>query len=114
MSIALLLHCRSLEESRYFYQENLGFRIEEVNSDTISAQLDDVDIMLTRLNLWQMPAQMSGTVYISVADVDERFARYKDKAEVVWPLQDMPYGTREFAIRDCNTYILAFVQKTQV
>jgi hypothetical protein len=35
----------------------------------------------------------------------------KDRAEVAWQLEEMPYGMLEFAIRDCNGYILSFGQE---
>ena len=34
----------------------------------------------------------------------------KDKAEVVYPIEDFEYGMREFAIKDCNGYMLQFGQ----
>lgn len=111
MSLAILLRCNVLEESRRFYRDVLCFHVEDLNEESISARCGDAEIMLTTLDLWQAPAQMSGTLYIGVDDVDAYFAHLKDRLEMVWPLQDMPYGTREFAVRDCNGYILAFVQK---
>jgi uncharacterized glyoxalase superfamily protein PhnB len=44
--------------------------------------------------------------------VDEYFEAVKDRAIVRWPLEDMSYGTREFAVKDCNGYTLAFAKKT--
>ena len=35
----------------------------------------------------------------------------KDKAEVVYPIEDFDYGMREFAIRDNNGYLLQFGQE---
>ena len=33
------------------------------------------------------------------------------KADVVWPIADMEYGTREFGIRDPDGYVLAFAEQ---
>jgi uncharacterized glyoxalase superfamily protein PhnB len=32
-------------------------------------------------------------------------------ADVVWPIADMDYGTREFGIRDPDGYLLAFAEQ---
>jgi uncharacterized glyoxalase superfamily protein PhnB len=41
------------------------------------------------------------SVYITVADADAVYARAQSAgAEIVRPIQDMDYGSREFAIRD--------------
>lgn len=52
------------------------------------------------------------TIYLTVPDADGFFASIKDTTSVTWPIQDMPYGSREFGIRDCNGYYLAFQQQT--
>lgn len=65
-------------------------------------------IIFTALDLWESELGCSGTVYFTVQDVDAYYETVKDKADVAWPLQDMSYGTREFALTDCNGYILAF------
>ncbi|MFQ5677217.1 MAG: hypothetical protein ACE5G1_15095 [bacterium] len=36
----------------------------------------------------------------------------KDKVEVLWGPEVFQYGMREFAIRDCNGYTLAFGEPT--
>ena len=42
--------------------------------------------------------------------VREFFERVKGRAEVVWPLEAMDYGQREFSIRDGDGYTLAFAE----
>ena len=34
----------------------------------------------------------------------------KNQAEVVWPLETMDYGQKEFGVRDCDGYTLAFAE----
>lgn len=42
-------------------------------------------------------------------DLDERYARYKERGVTIHrELDTFPWGMREFAIRDCNGYILRF------
>ena len=97
MSLTLLLRCRDLEETREFYHAVLGFHTME------SAQS-------TTQDLWATGPGFSGTIYFSMADVEGFWNAVKDKTPVAWPIQDMPYGAREFGLRDCNGYLLAFRQ----
>ena len=41
----------------------------------------------------------------------ELWQQIKERATVVYPLEDFEYGMREFAIRDNNGYILQFGQE---
>ena len=41
-------------------------------------------------------------------NIDEAWEALKDKTEVVWPIQDMEHGMREFALKDCNGYTLVY------
>ncbi len=42
--------------------------------------------------------------------MQEFFEQVKSRAEVVWSLETMDYGQREFGIRDCDSYTLAFAE----
>jgi uncharacterized glyoxalase superfamily protein PhnB len=55
--------------------------------------------------------QFTGSFYFHHDEVDELWQQIKDKAMVVYPLEDFGYGMREFAIRDNNGYILQFGQE---
>ena len=48
-----------------------------------------------------------------IDDVDAYYESIKEKVSILWPLQDMSYGTREFGIKDCDGYNLAFAHKTE-
>jgi uncharacterized glyoxalase superfamily protein PhnB len=52
--------------------------------------------------------QFTGSLYFNPDDVDELWEKVRDKATVLYPVEDFPYGMREFAIRDNNGYILQF------
>ncbi len=54
--------------------------------------------------------QFTGTLYFSMAGVQEFFEQVKSKVEVVWPLEAMDYGQREFGVRDGDGYTLAFAE----
>jgi uncharacterized glyoxalase superfamily protein PhnB len=52
----------------------------------------------------------TGTFYFRVVGVDALYARVTGRAEVVWPLEQQEYGTREFGVRDPDGYVLAFAE----
>ena len=54
--------------------------------------------------------QFTGTLYFNMAGVQEVFERVKDQVAIVWPLEAMEYGQREFGIRDSDGYTLAFAE----
>lgn len=48
------------------------------------------------------------TFYIKVDDVTELYARVKDRATILRPLHRTFYDADEFALEDCNGFILTF------
>lgn len=52
--------------------------------------------------------QFTGSLYLRTDDVDAWWGFLKDRADVYYPIEDFKYGMREFAIKDCNGYILQF------
>lgn len=110
MSLKILMRCRDLEETRHFYKSALGFNVRDSAADTLTVEQRDATLIFTPGDLWKSPPGFSGTLYFTVPDADAYFASVKNKVTVAWPIQDMPYGSREFGIRDCNGYHLAFQQ----
>lgn len=108
MKMALLLKCRNLAETAHFYAGKLGFAVEDGAEGTCTVSRGDARIIFTEGDLWKGPPGCTGTFYFYPTDVDAYFASVKNAVRVLWPLQKMPYGTREFGIEDCNGYILAF------
>ncbi len=51
---------------------------------------------------------LSSFLYVYPDNIDEAWEALKDKTEVVWPIQDMEHGMREFALKDCNGYTLIY------
>ncbi|OGC20984.1 hypothetical protein A3J90_06710 [candidate division WOR-1 bacterium RIFOXYC2_FULL_37_10] len=60
------------------------------------------------LALKNMPIGGSFTMYIDVEDINAVLKSVKGKAEIVQEMRTTFYGAHEFAIKDCNGYILAF------
>ena len=53
----------------------------------------------------------AGRFNFSVRDVDAWWEKLRDRAEVVEPLFDTPYGTRKFTVRDPDGNELGFVRE---
>lgn len=108
MSMTLLLHTPNLDETRDFYGSLLGFDVEDSADGTLTAGLAGNALIFTQRNLWRAPPGASGTIYFTVPDADAYCASIGEKVDLAWPLQTMSYGSREFGLRDCNGYLLAF------
>ncbi|MGY2189673.1 Glyoxalase-like domain protein [compost metagenome] len=110
MPLALLLRCNDLDSTRRYYRDTLGFTVIDSLESTLTVQLEDCRIVFTQQDLWRSPVACSGTIYCAIAQVDQYYEQVKDRVDIAWPLQDMAYGSREFGIRDCNGYHIAFAQ----
>lgn len=111
MTLTVLLRCNDLDETRQFYASTLGFTATQTAERTLTVVKDTAKLLFTEQDLWGGDPACTGTLYFTVADVDGFYALVRDLAPLAWELQDMPYGAREFGIRDCNGYFLAFQQK---
>jgi uncharacterized glyoxalase superfamily protein PhnB len=105
-----MLTVTNMDETIRFYRDVLGF--ECANRSEIWATLlnYDVEIMIALPNAhvpFEKP-QFTGSFYFNPDDVDALWQRLKDKATVVYPIENFFYGMREFAIRDNNGYCLQF------
>jgi hypothetical protein len=106
--MSLLLRCADLTRTRTFYSSVLGFAVHETAESTLTASIDSTRLIFTDQNLWHAEPAFSGTIYIALPDVEHYYALVHDKVDLRWPLHHSDYGTREFGIRDCNGYCLAF------
>lgn len=111
MPLTILLRCNDLEETRRFYHSALGFNVRDTAEGTLTVEKHGGALIFTPGDLWERPTGFSGTIYFTVPDVDGYFNAVKGKVTVSWPVQDMSYGSREFGIKDCNGYHLAFRQQ---
>lgn len=108
MPLTPLLRCTDLDQTRSFYDTVLGFRVAETAGNTITVEKDGARLLFTDRLLWPGTPALTGTLYITVPDVERFYAQVKDKVAISWPLQHMPYGSYEFGMTDCNGYLLAF------
>jgi uncharacterized glyoxalase superfamily protein PhnB len=98
-----------------FYQETLGFVCANELSGWASMNRDGVELMFALPNAhipFKRP-QLTGSLYFRCDDVDGVWHKVKNKAEVVYPIENFDYGMREFAIRDNNGYLLQFGQEIE-
>jgi uncharacterized glyoxalase superfamily protein PhnB len=95
-----------------YYVSTFGFDeanyVEEMGWGVVEKH--DVKIMFTKPNQ-HMPyekPQFTGSLYLRTDGVDVWWSFLKDRANIFYPVEDFEYGMREFAVKDCNGYILQF------
>jgi uncharacterized glyoxalase superfamily protein PhnB len=115
-----MLKVPDLSATITFYTQTLGFSIQNQMTDDngkptwCALKWGNASVMFysaESLDQPPGPPSMTGVLYFNPADVRALWEQLKDRAEVAWPLEEMPYGMLEFAIRDCNGYILSFGQE---
>ncbi len=108
-----VLAVSNMDDTIRFYCEVLGFDCANRMEGWAALRKDAVEVMISLPNAhepFEKPA-LTGSLYFSCDDVDALWEKIKDKAAVVYPIENFFYGMREFAIRDNNGYILQFGQE---
>jgi len=98
-----------------FYTAVLGFSVawqasNDGGGENTMLQAGAASLLLSSGSHLGDRPQFTGTLYFHITGVQEFFESIKDKVEVVWPLEMMDYGQREFGIRDLDGYMLAFAE----
>jgi catechol 2,3-dioxygenase-like lactoylglutathione lyase family enzyme len=113
--IVPVLKVADLPRAVGFYTDVLGFSVawqapHDGGGENAMLAAGVTSLLLsTGAHLGDRP-QFTGTLYFNMTGVGEFFDRVKGKADVVWPLETMDYGQREFGIRDPDGYLLAFAE----
>lgn len=109
-SLTPMLQTLSIAETRQWYADMLGFRcVSKPDDNWCHLVRDSVELMfMTNAHLGAPGA--TATQYITLDDVMALYETLKGRWPIEWGPQDMPYGMREFAIRDNNGYLLSFGQ----
>ncbi len=115
ISIMPVLRVTDIRRSVNWYAKVLGFQPQGIftgdgDGENCFVCAGDVEILLSTGSHLGGPPSFTGTIYVRVVGVDALHESVCDQAEIVWPLEDQEYGTREFGIRDPDGYILAFAE----
>lgn len=112
-----MLWTEDLEGTIDFYTGSLGFTCGERDDEWGWATLwiDDVALMIAKPNEHTTYDKIgfTGSFYFTTDDVDEMWAKVKDKAAVCYGIENFEYGMREFAVYDNNGYLLQFGQEIE-
>jgi uncharacterized glyoxalase superfamily protein PhnB len=118
LAIMPVLKVVDLGRSIAWYTNVLGFRAgdcmaQDGGGENCFLRAGDTELLLTTGSHLGGPPAFTGTLYFRVAAVDDLFARVSGRPEVVWPLEQQEYGTREFGVRDPDGYLLAFAEPSE-
>lgn len=111
-SLTPMLNVPDMEEAVRFYRDVLGFACVNRFEGWAALARDGVEVMICLPNAHEPPskATFTGSLYFRCDNVDTLWEAFRDKATVVYPIENFFYGMREFAIRDNNGYMLQFGQ----
>lgn len=120
--LAPALSVRSITESLQFYQDVLGFQ-EWFRWNDASGRLAAGAVVrgnariifdwLGNLSEEQMKHLGTGVdLYVDIgdADIDDYYEQVKDKAQVLAPIADKPWGDRVFTVADPDGYRISFAR----
>ena len=107
-----------VEATVAFYRDKLGFHVEFVEGDPpVHARVcaDPTSVAPTvHIRFEPLPAgaEVNPSVYLWLhvgEGLDRLFALYRDRGvEVLEEPSDRPWGLRQFSVRDCNGYEVAY------
>ena len=106
-----LLETNSIQQTIDFYTSMLGFEVHETGEYEgqlrwCALKKDNSWVMFTARNAPKQSPSMTGDLYLHTTDVNSLWEMLKDKAEILQQMTDMPYGAREFVMKDNNGYSL--------
>lgn len=113
-----VLKVTDLQRAVDFYTGVLGFHVcwraaNDGGGENCMLQAGAADLLLSTGSHLGGEPQFTGTLYFHMDDVEKYYDRIKAQVEIVWPLEVMEYGQKEFGIRDCNSYMLAFAEEVK-
>src|SRR5262245_27521963 len=96
-----------MQKSVDFYTGVLGFSVawraaNDGGGENCMLQAGVTGLLLSTGSQLGDKPQFTGTLYFHMSGVQEFFDRIKNEVEVVWPLEAMDYGQKEFGIRDVD------------
>jgi uncharacterized glyoxalase superfamily protein PhnB len=117
------LFVKNVGENVEFYKTKLGFEPVYVQTENeivnfailkdenVQILIGEKDILLKYVpELKDKPESNQILLYFEMTDVASYYEKIKSSVKVVRKLYDSWYKTREFWIKDCNGYLIAFYQ----
>lgn len=117
------LFVNSVTENIEFYKNVLGFEpiyIQTENNESNFAILKNKNVqvmvganeILLRFapEFKERPLVNSSILYFEMDEVKGYYEKVKDNADIIRELHNTWYNTKEFWIKDCNGYLLAFYE----
>jgi len=109
-SLTPMLQTSDMDRTVDWYRDVLGFRCtRRMGDEWCRLEQDGVSLMFMR-NAHVGEPHATATQYIYVDDVSALWEGLEGRIAPEWGPEDMPYGMREFAIRDPDGYLLSFGQ----
>ena len=106
-SLTPMLQSSDLERTIDWYGSVLGFRCIGREDGWCRLERDGVTLMFMRNDHLGVP-HATATQYIYVNDLDALWSAIKDRVTAEWGPEDMPYGMKEFAIKDPDGNLFSF------
>ena len=109
-----MLRVLRVDETIAFYRDLLGFNCVNQMEGWARLEKDGLEIMFATPNEHEPfdKPQFTGSLYFRIDDVDTLWKKLKDKTSIVYPIDNVDHGMREFAVRDNNGYCLQFGKET--
>lgn len=117
LSLTPMIWTKEIDETILFYTSILKFTCVEKNAEWGWAVMhyQNIEFMIAHPNEhipFDKPI-FTGTFYFKTDNVDDLWIELKDKANIVYEIDNFEYGMREFAIYDNNGYVLQFGQEIE-
>ncbi len=108
---AAILTSYDIDKTEAFYTEKLGFQCQANYSNYLIVARDEIILHFSQLDMGN-PATTMTQCYCYVSDVDALHAEYNEQGVLHpnGPLEDKPWGTRQFTILDDDGNALVFGQ----
>ena len=113
--VQTMIHVPDVRATADWYREKLGFKIIDLGSDGQDVifgrlSLEGSDVLLSAGGHLSDAARRDVDLFIQTDDVERDLASIPIDVEIVEPMHDTFYGTREFIIRDLNSFWITFGQ----
>ena len=111
-SLTPMLQTSDMDRTIAWYGDVLGFRCVGRMDGWCRLEQGGVSLMFMKNDHVGAP-HATATQYIYVDDLDALWEALKDRITPEWGPELMPYGMREFAIKDPDGYYLSFGEQVR-